>query len=764
MGESAGPGTGDSSFGSLLLRYRRSAGLSQEALARASGMSVRALRELERGRAQAAQRRSAEVLADALNLVGQERQLFLAVAEQGRRRPRKPEESMLGAAAAAPVNLVGRDVESELLRSDTSGTVVVVGPAGVGKTALAVSAAHALRERFPDGCLVVDLRGADEEPVTVGAALESLLRALGVPSGRIPVAADEKANLYQALVERKRALLLLDNAADEAQVRPLVAGGPECLTVITCRRVLAGLDSVRRVWLAPLAEADAVGLLERILGADRVAAERAAAGTLVALCGYLPLAVRIVADRLVTEPDWSMGYLVDQLRDERMRLAALSAGDLQVRPAFEMSYRRLSPPARAVFRVLTVVPGMEFGEELAAVAVGPPQSNVATCLEELADASLLQLTPVPGRFRFHDLIRIFARERLEAEEAPQTRQEYHDAVLRHLLAKATAAARLFLADGSQPADAVRPSQFATREEAAEWLVREKANWTAAQRVAAELSWHREVVDLARAMHWMSDSRIPEQPWDEIFELGLSSARALGSRVEEAHLLNQFGWANYMCHGDVESARAKHTEALAIAREIGNAVEQATSHGMLSLAMLRLGEIEPGLEHARQATILARAQTRLPTGDPRAGALLLSMRNAQALALRATGGYAEALRIHREVLSGLNVTEGSSGPLRQWLRAMALDEVGMCLAGLGEWRQAAEAHLEARLTFAVLGAAYREARSSLLEGAMWRRAGRPGPARERLEFALGYFAAPHYPDERARVVEELASTPRQDRCG
>ncbi|MET0133437.1 MAG: NB-ARC domain-containing protein, partial [Kibdelosporangium sp.] len=397
---------GLSAFGKLLLRYRRSARLSQAELASASGMSVRALRELEHGRTQGAQQRSAEVLAGALGLTGSERASFLLVARESRRRlPRGTETMALCALPPAVMDLTGREAELERLRAEASagGAVAVTGHPGVGKTALAVSAAHALSAEFPDGRLAVDLRGMDEQPVTARAALEKLLRALGVSPGQIPAVVDEQSNLLRMLVDGKRVLVLLDNAADEAQVRPLLVTGRGCLTLVTCRKRLAGLETVRWLALDPLTDAGAVGLLAGIAGTRRVAAEPRAAEELVELCGGLPLAVRIVGNRLATRPHWTLSYVAGQLRDERVRLSSLSAGDLQVRSAFEVSYRRLSPATRLLFRRLAVIPGADFGDELAAVASGAPA--VGPGLDELADASLLQATPVSGRFQFHDLIR-----------------------------------------------------------------------------------------------------------------------------------------------------------------------------------------------------------------------------------------------------------------------------------------------------------------------------------------------------------------------
>jgi transcriptional regulator with XRE-family HTH domain len=460
-----------SAFGKLLLSHRRAAGLTQAELARVSGFSVRALRDLERGRAQAAQQRSAEVLADALRLTVGERELFLTVAKEGRRRSAPPVDvTALCALPPAVSDLVGRERELEQLRAEAAaGSVVaVVGHPGVGKTTLAVSVAHQLRSQFPDGCFAVDLRGMDDRPVTARAALDRLLRALGVAPTQIPQSETEQSNLFRMLLDGRRVLVLLDNAADEAHVRPLLTASPGCLTLITCRGALAGREAARWVWLDSLTEADATDLLAVVAGADRVRAEPDVAAELVSLCGYLPLAVRIAGNRLATRPHWTLAYLVAQLRDERTRLSSLSAGDLQLRSAFEMSYRRLSPAARLMFRRLAASPGPDFGAELAEVATGMSQQDASGHLDELADASLVQTTSTPGRFQFHDLIRIFAGERLEAEEKPDERDRLTRAVLEHLLGTATAAGLMFFPE------ATGNDRFASPDEAAEWLGREEA--------------------------------------------------------------------------------------------------------------------------------------------------------------------------------------------------------------------------------------------------------------------------------------------------
>lgn len=737
-------GDGSSTFGELLVRYRQVVGLTQEGLAEASGMSVRALRDLERGRTQAAQRRTAELLADALRLTGDDRTRFLAVARKGRRRTTPPpvpvSVSMLPPALP---DLVGRAHEVAQLRDVATGgaTVAVVGHPGVGKTALAVSVAHGLRVEFPDGCLVVDLRGLDDQPLTPRAALDRLLRGLGVAASEIPAAEADQVELYRAVLADRRVLVLLDNALDEAQVRPLLAAAPGCLTLVTCRRVLVALEGVRWLLLDPLAGGDAVELLARIAGADRVRAEPDAAAELVALCGNLPLAVRIAGNRLATRPHWSLRYLVELLRDERNRLASLSAGDLRVRSAFEMSYRRLSPGARTVFRRLATVPGADFGTELAGVAAG---TNAGGQLDELADASLLQVTAVPGRFQFHDLIRLFAAEQWEAEETSVDRAQARAAVLGYLLRTATAAGSCFAPDAS-PVD-----EFAGEAEAGEWLVREESSWIAAARAAARLGWHREVLELAVGLHWYVDHRWLGVPWVEIFRLGVDAARALGDRGAEAVMLNRVGWATGVCLGDRQTSLVTHQQALAVAVEAGNRLEETWALAFVGTALMFLGRLPEALDHTRRAAALAVEFDFWTVGMP--------VRNRLARVLQAMGRHEEALPEYRAMLADADRNQGvATSKTRKMMMAYVKEGVGECLVALGEWQLAAETFHETRQERIELGTPGNVAVAALNEGRAWLAAGEYVRARECLEYALETYGD-RAPNGRAQVLAELARLP------
>ncbi|WP_245614495.1 ATP-binding protein [Actinokineospora inagensis] len=733
-----------STFGRLLLEHRRAAGLTQERLAAASGLSVRALRDLERGRAQAAQRRSSELLADALSLTGGDRDAFLTAARDGRRRVASP----VGPPCAVPqpvTDLRGRDRELAEIRvaADHSPVVAVVGQPGVGKTTLAVSAVHQLRPHFPDGCYAVDLRGVDETPVSARMALDRLLRALGVAAQHVPVSREEQSAMLRMVLDGRRVLILLDNAADEAQVRPLLVTNPGCLTLITCRRALGGLETARWVWLDPLPQAASIELLGVIAGPDRVRAEPAAAAELAALCGNLPLAVRIVGNRLATRPRWPLGYLVEQLRDDRTRLGSLSVGDLQVRSAFDVSYRRLSAEARPVFRRLAAIPGPDFGVELAEVVSGA--AGVPGLLDELVDASLLHTASTPGRFQFHDLIRLFAGERLAAEETEADRGAIVDAVLDYLLGTAVSAGRVFFPE------VLETGQFASRLEAAQWLEVEGPNWLAALRTAARLGRHRAVLDLAKAMHWYSDGRSQERPWEEIFSHGVTAARALGDRSAEAKLLNFVGWAQRRCNGETEASLLTLRQALAVATEAGDEPEQGWAHIYIAGCLRVLGRLDEALEHARLATSFAHVFS-FWIGQ-------CTSRNFLGHVLRDLGQYEEALAVHRSVLVDADAHRDSANlEIQLFLRSVTTSSIARVLVALERWGEAIDLFQSAR-EYAQGGRFMVEvAECALGEGTAWRQLGAYENARTCLRLALDTSTEVTAHGIRQRALAELDLLP------
>lgn len=266
--------------------------------------------------------------------------------------------------------------------------------------------------------LFLDLFGMSPQPMAAGDALRRLLRALGVADKQVPGDIQGRASLYRSLLQDRRALVVLDNAGSEEQVRPLLPGAGPARTLITAKRLLPGLEGVRRLALTSLALPEATALLTAIVG-DRAASDGEPALTRLAeLCEGLPLALRITGNRLVSRPGWDAAELAARLADEERRLDEFTAGDLRVASAFAMSYEQLTDSARRVFRRLAVVPGRDFDAALAAVAGQVSAGDAWDALDELVDLGLL-LDSTAGRYRFHDLVRLFASKRLDEESAAE---------------------------------------------------------------------------------------------------------------------------------------------------------------------------------------------------------------------------------------------------------------------------------------------------------------------------------------------------------
>ncbi|MFD1544272.1 ATP-binding protein [Nonomuraea guangzhouensis] len=410
------PPDADSSLGTLLRTWRKRALLTQEQLAERAGLNVRTVRRLEHDGLQQPRIRSILLLAEALRLDGAERATLVTVARgpsasaehddpAGSGRPPIPRQLPAGVAA-----FVGRRRELMALadyheNASTMTVVAIDGMAGVGKTALAVHAAHRLTSRFPDGQLFVNLHGHTEEmsPVDPGDALARVLRTLGVVDEHIPEHIDDRAALYRSVLADRKILIVLDNAADEDQVRPLLPAGPGCGLIITSRRRLIALDGTRTLSLDVLPPREAVALFTRTAGKEQVAdAPATVLVEIVERCGLLPLAIRIAAVQLQARATWSAGHLLNRLTDDR--LAELTAGPHSVTAALDLSYQRLSEEQRRVYRLLGSHVGTEFGAAEAAAALGTTVTRARRLLERLLDVHLLRES-APCRYRFHDLVR-----------------------------------------------------------------------------------------------------------------------------------------------------------------------------------------------------------------------------------------------------------------------------------------------------------------------------------------------------------------------
>jgi DNA-binding SARP family transcriptional activator len=331
--------------------------------------------------------------------------------------------------------LIGREAElAQLIAPSAPGSVSVVtvdGTAGVGKSALVVRAARRLSDQYPDGCLFVDLRAhSTQRRQSPERALQRMLRSLGAAQGELPSDLDELTAVWRAATSPLRLLLVLDDALDADQIRPLLPAGAGSRVLVAGRRRLAELDADRRVTLEPLASGDAVSLLTHLIGEERAGREPDAAQRLAGLCDGLPLALRIAGSRLQNRHTWTVEDLVGRMAGDEHRLGELSVGDRSVEAAFRLSYDHLAPEQQRGFRALGLAPTVEFDLLTSATLLGRPAHDTERILESLVDTSLLQ-EPRPGRYRFHDLVRVHARRLAEA--APDEAAVARTAVLRLFL-------------------------------------------------------------------------------------------------------------------------------------------------------------------------------------------------------------------------------------------------------------------------------------------------------------------------------------------
>jgi DNA-binding SARP family transcriptional activator/tetratricopeptide (TPR) repeat protein len=470
----------------------------------------------------------------------------------------------------------------------------VSGMAGVGKTALAVHWAHRVRDRFPDGTLFVNLRGYDPVgvPVRPDEALDGFLHALGVPPEQIPRAIEERSALFRSELSRRRMLLLLDNAATSEQVRWLLPGSAGCLVVVTSRGTLSGLTArcgASRVSVDLLPAADALALLRRVIGA-RVDAEPTAAGELARLCGYLPLALRLAADRAGTHPTLTLAELAHQLRDEYGRLDLLAAAEddeqTTLRAVFSWSYAALAPAAARTFRLLGLHPGPEISLSAAAALCATESRQTRRVLETLSGVHLLQEC-APDRYRFHDLLRVYARDRAEADEPPAVRIEAVRRVLDWYLHTADAADRLLMPRRRRvplpaPSAITQPMPFESAGAALAWCEQERVNLVAAARYASL----NQVADVAWKLPFVLWSYFTVRKrwtdWITSHELGLAATRASHDRLGEAHLLTSLANAYRDVRGFDVAFRHFET-AISLAREIGDIWVEAAANNLLGIA-------------------------------------------------------------------------------------------------------------------------------------------------------------------------------------
>ncbi|MFF1546731.1 ATP-binding protein [Streptomyces sp. NPDC058291] len=741
-------------FGALLRELRLSASQTIEGLAEASGVSVRGIGDLERGRRAAPQRRTVAALADGLALDEALRERLLTAARAGRAGGYSP--AGVRAFPRGVDDFVGRAEElarlAALAQRETAAqpvAVAVSGAPGAGKTTLALHAARDLAGRFPDGQLVLDLRGTHEDGPGPAELLLSVLRALHVSDRDLAQAGPEgHGALYRQLLAERRCLLVLDDARDEGQVRPLLPAAGASMVVVTSRRMLTGLDSVHRLPLGELHPAEAAELLASLVGAERAAADPEALAEVAERCGHLPLALRVAGNWLATRTGWTVRRLADRLAGEERRLDALTAGDVRVAAAFDLSYRQLTPSAARLFRRLALVPGADTCAAGAARLTGQPLFDAEDTLEELVEAGLLGA--IGDRYRLHDLLRLYARGRLDAEESAQDAHRARTALYRWLLETTVTAGRWFEPDHGPPPPAWQGTvDLSSADRARAWLQAEGANWLAALRAAHTAGEHARVVETAEALHWFSDQWIFWGHWPEVFGAAAHSAQALDDPVLEATHLNYHAWALLACEGRPRDSLDRSAAALAAAERAADPRQQAWAHIYRSSAFRRLGEQVRAAWHMHRAAALFEAVGDLPGG--------LQARYGHGVLLQDSGSPEEALASYRDTLAFLD-RAGDRIPshIADFSRGQLHAAMGACHARGGRWPEAVSTLTSAVAISRANANAAMESRHLVSLADALLSAGRPADAREALTrcLSLGLDADPQRVAEARDLLARL----------
>ncbi len=628
---------------------------------------------------------------------------------------------------------------------------LITGMAGIGKTTLAIHWAHRVRDRFPDGQLYVNLRGFDpvQRVTSPREAIRGFLDALAVPPDRIPDDLEAQAALYRSLLAGRRMLILLDNARDAAQVRPLLPGSPSCLTLITSRHRLSGLvagEGAHPVTLDLLSPGEAGELLARRVGRDRVAAEPAGVADIVARCAGLPLALAIVAARAAAQRELPLAVLAEELRDDHERLDALDGDDpaTDVRAVFSWSYQALSPAAARLFRLLALHPGPDISAAAAASLAGRPAGPSRPLMSELITAHLLMEHP-PRRYAMHDLVRAYAAELVQRTDSATERRGAVHRMLDHYLHTGWTAAgvqhpqRHPMITVSPPHPEVVPEGHRDTARAAAWFTAEKGVLANCVTQAANWGFDTHAWQIAWTVAAFLDQR---GYWHEDLALqheALQAARRTADPAGQAH-----------AHRAVARAYLRLQRTDAAGRHLGAAFElfdtlaehEATARTHLDLAWAcdQRARYPDALDHAERALRLFRGASHLP---------------GQADALNAVGWYRTLLGNHRAALDAcrraLTLHEELDYPRGQ---ALTWFRLGYAHRHLGDHAQATACYRRALGIFRDIGMPYDEAAALIALGDVQDATGHADAARDSWRQALAILTDLRHPDAdqvRARLT-------------
>jgi len=744
-----------------LAQRRKVVGLTQEQLAEQLGVERSTVVRWERGETRPLPWLRPR-LAQALMVSADRIEELLAV-DGATASPPDPAAVIPRQLPAAVADFTGRSAELRALtwmldqaEADAPGTVVISaigGTAGVGKTALALRWAHQVAHRFPGGQMHVNLRGFDPSgtPATAAEAIRGFLDALGVAQERIPASAEAQAGLYRSLLADRRMLIVLDNARDEWQVRPLLPASSGSLVLVTSRSQLAGLavaDGARLVTLDVLSHAEAAQMLTARLGAARSAAEPAAVDRIASLCAYLPLALAVAAARAATRPGFPLAALAAELDVSVGRLDALDSGDptSSVRAVFSWSTRQLSEESARMFRLLGLHPGPDSSVAAAASLAGLAVPEARRLLSELARAHLLA-EHVPGRYAFHDLLRAFAADQASAIDSPHEREAAVGRVLDHYLHTA-ASANLQLEPAAERVvlASLRPGaaagQHAGYAQAMAWFEAEHQVLRAAVTLAAETGLDSHAWQLSWAVSNFLQLRGQYHERAAVQRTALAAATRLGDTTAQAISARLMADACAEL-GDNEQARGHFASSLALYQQLGNRIGEVRIHHNLGVLANRQGRYADGLGHAELALRLSRA-----IGDRISEAVAL---NNAGWSHGLLGDYEQARAICRQAVT----LSAEAGHRR--IEGRAWDSVGYAEHQLGNLGEAATCYLRAIGLHRESGDRLAEADTLTHLGDAYNAAGEASRAREAWQQALALLGDLEHPEAqqiRARLALQV----------